>query len=189
MGIKKKKNIIIITLCVVISFIIYQLYFFLTLTSDAAQANKVIQVVDHNSINDLIHIKSEDDKFINDNGVVRGVFYTHVKYYRPNSNYEFKCISSKHHIPFDLVNDDFCDCEDGTDEPSTSACPSGVFYCDTQLKKKHSIFSIPSSKVNDGICDCCDGSDEWLHEKKQLLSQSTKQHFRYFVSKCPNVCD
>uniref|UniRef100_K3X1Z1 Glucosidase 2 subunit beta n=1 Tax=Globisporangium ultimum (strain ATCC 200006 / CBS 805.95 / DAOM BR144) TaxID=431595 RepID=K3X1Z1_GLOUD len=59
------------------------------------------------------------------------------------------------------VNDDYCDCDDGADEPGTSACShllSSVFYCgnDGYFPKK-----IPTSRVNDGICDCCDGTDEF----------------------------
>jgi len=58
----------------------------------------------------------------------------------------------------DRLNDNFCDCEDGTDEPGTSACPKGKFYC---KNVGHSPLKIFSSRVNDGICDCCDGSDEY----------------------------
>ena len=30
---------------------------------------------------------------------------------------EFKCLSDGKTIPMEHVNDDFCDCEDGSDEP------------------------------------------------------------------------
>eukprot|EP00746_Dinoflagellata_sp_MGD_P143903 gnl/MRDRNA2_/MRDRNA2_76667_c1_seq1.p1 gnl/MRDRNA2_/MRDRNA2_76667_c1~~gnl/MRDRNA2_/MRDRNA2_76667_c1_seq1.p1 ORF type:complete len:428 (-),score=77.11 gnl/MRDRNA2_/MRDRNA2_76667_c1_seq1:479-1762(-) len=57
-----------------------------------------------------------------------------------------------------VVNDDFCDCDDGSDEPGTSACgDTGWFYCVNEG-------SIPqwlqASRVDDSVCDCCDGSDE-----------------------------
>lgn len=58
----------------------------------------------------------------------------------------------------DRLNDDFCDCADGTDEPGTSACPEGKFYC---TNTGHAPILMSSSRVNDGICDCCDGSDEY----------------------------
>ncbi|KAK7362466.1 hypothetical protein VNO77_04580 [Canavalia gladiata] len=56
------------------------------------------------------------------------------------------------------LNDDFCDCPDGTDEPGTSACPGGRFFC---RNVGHVPVYLFSSRVNDGICDCCDGTDEY----------------------------
>lgn len=107
-----------------------------------------------------------------------------AKYYQDSET--FTCISNPSvQIPFSAVNDDFCDCPDGSDEPGTSACshlsrnsPLSVadrlghnegeivaalpgFYC---KNKGHRPSFVPFQRVNDGICDyeqCCDGSDEW----------------------------
>ena len=60
-------------------------------------------------------------------------------------------------IPIYFVNDNFWDCNDGSDEPGTSACGNVEFYC------KNPGFRgdyIATSKVDDGVCDCWDGSDE-----------------------------
>uniref|UniRef100_A0A251JJT2 Glucosidase II beta subunit N-terminal domain-containing protein n=1 Tax=Manihot esculenta TaxID=3983 RepID=A0A251JJT2_MANES len=69
-----------------------------------------------------------------------------------------KCKDGSKSFTRDRLNDDFCDCVDGTDEPGTSACPRGKFYCRNLGSKPQFIFS---SHVNDQICDCCDGSDEY----------------------------
>lgn len=76
----------------------------------------------------------------------------------------FQCLTSGETITFDKLNDDYCDCEDGSDEPGTSACTFTNFDCGA--KRAVSANFIPSGWVNDGICDCCDGSDEWRHNKK-----------------------
>ncbi|KAG8336269.1 hypothetical protein J6590_048497 [Homalodisca vitripennis] len=71
---------------------------------------------------------------------------------------DFTCFDGLRTIPFKYVNDDYCDCNDGTDEPGTAACPNGIFHC---TNAGHKSLNIPSSRVNDGICDCCDASDEY----------------------------
>ncbi|KAL1239188.1 Glucosidase 2 subunit beta [Trichinella pseudospiralis] len=86
--------------------------------------------------------------------------------YDPSKN--FKCLDGSASISFDWVNDDYCDCQDGSDEPGTAACPNGFFHCVNLAAESKNIHS---SWVNDGICDCCDGSDEWLGRVK-----------------CPNIC-
>ena len=81
---------------------------------------------------------------------------------------DFSCLDGSQSIPFSYVNDDYCDCIDGTDEPGTSACTNSMFYCEN---KEYEPQYLLSSRVNDGICDCCDGTDEWNTD-----------------TSCPNTC-
>lgn len=76
----------------------------------------------------------------------------------------FYCTTSQERIDYSQVNDDYCDCLDGSDEPKTSACSNGQFFCSFQKPFNNYPKVIPSNRVNDGICDCCDGSDEWKHQ-------------------------
>ncbi|KAL6845560.1 hypothetical protein ACP4OV_025055 [Aristida adscensionis] len=55
------------------------------------------------------------------------------------------CRDGSGYFPRSRLNDGYCDCADGTDEPGTSACPEGRFYC-------RNIGDTPH---------CCDGSDEY----------------------------
>ncbi|KAL2079003.1 hypothetical protein ACEWY4_024747 [Coilia grayii] len=87
---------------------------------------------------------------------IRGISLSYKRFYKERKS--FVCIDGSKLIPFEQVNDDYCDCADGSDEPGTAACPNGRFYC-TNLGFRPGY--IPSSRVNDGICDCCDGSEEY----------------------------
>lgn len=106
----------------------------------------------------------------NKSKLIRGTHVKQASFYSPNSMHKFVCIKSLEEISFHRINDDYCDCLDGSDEPGTSACDNGIFYCDIQVKFDRYPLSISSMKVNDGICDCCDGSDEWDNQVLVKLS-------------------
>jgi len=95
------------------------------------------------------------------NATPRGVDPEHAAVY---AGERFGCVQlaqPRDFITFDraVINDDYCDCLDGSDEPGTSACANGHFFCENRGGAKSAV--IPSSFVNDGVCDCCDGSDEY----------------------------
>ena len=97
---------------------------------------------------------------------IKGVPFEKLSFY--DKGRDFSCLDGSQSIPFSYVNDDYCDCSDGSDEPGTAACDNSQFYCEN---KEHEPRYLQSSRVNDGICDCCDGSDEWDSEVT-----------------CPNTC-
>jgi len=82
----------------------------------------------------------------------------------------FTCFDGVTQIPLSKINDDFVDCQDGSDEPGTSANSNGTFYCQNA---GYIPQEIPKWSIGDSICDCCDGSDEILNK-----------HI-----KCPNTCE
>lgn len=92
---------------------------------------------------------------------IRGIPVSKSSLYPPDR--DFECLDGSLLIPFTYVNDNYCDCGDGSDEPGTSACRNGSFFC---KNIGHESAYIPSTWVNDGVCDCCDGSDEYSSNKQ-----------------------
>lgn len=115
------------------------------------------------------------------NKVVLGVAPSDLQKYQPNPMGLFTCLDGELSISWSAVNDDYCDCIDGSDEPGTGACPNMRFFCSSQQQY------LPSSRINDGICDCCDGSDEW---KKQTVRGDvlTNHNFNIKYAPCVNGC-
>ena len=53
-----------------------------------------------------------------------GVAPSEVANYQPNPMGLFACLDGEMRVAWASVNDDFCDCSDGSDEPGTGACPN-----------------------------------------------------------------
>lgn len=91
-------------------------------------------------------------------------------YHQKFPNQLFKCLNGIGEIPFDKVNDDYCDCHDGSDETFTNACSNGKFYCTKQMRHKTGRGQdvwVPTNRINDRICDCTDCSDEFNVRNKR----------------------
>ncbi|XP_014274771.1 glucosidase 2 subunit beta [Halyomorpha halys] len=156
----KKKTIKSIALAVIILSLILVVYQLVLV--------KMIEEYSKKSIFEHDTLKVE--KFLNPSQSERGGFICH---------------SSGVMISLSKLNDDYCDCPDGSDEPQTDACPNYEFQC----HDRHHLVKLPSSRVNDGICDCCDGSDEWKRESSSIKqSIEVQKKTGVFLSPCPNTC-
>jgi hypothetical protein len=83
------------------------------------------------------------------------------------------------------MNNNYCDCADGSDEPLTSACAGVLAAPSFQCHGSGFLnVTIPLSRVQDGVCDCCDGEDEVGSPFFPADSGSDS----YSSSVCPNRC-
>ncbi|KAH7826427.1 putative Signal recognition particle receptor [Monocercomonoides exilis] len=134
----------------------------------------------HHSIATLILLLVNVLDFIHAGSIdrTRGVHPKLLKYYY---NDTFTCFDGSKTIPASYVNDNICDCPDGSDEPGTSACPNGKFWCQNLRSRG---YYIESSRVDDGIVDCCDGSDEIEFIERAELDAKEKSEL---VKNCRKV--
>jgi protein kinase C substrate 80K-H len=77
---------------------------------------------------------------------LRGVAPELVSRYK--SGDKFTCFDGSLTIAASRVNDNYCDCPDSSDEPGTSACPNGVFYCANAGFKPKRLGTQATSRMN-----------------------------------------
>jgi len=133
-------------------------------------------------IHPKFHHKLEEELPIKVNGIfLFGVRKDERARYLADENGNFTCLDGVQQILFDKINDNTCDCDDGSDEPGTSACDFH-FFCEPEHRY------LKSNLVNDGVCDCCDGSDEWrghvLSEENRLPKNGPNVHFSPCFDRC-----
>ncbi|GAB1602984.1 glucosidase 2 subunit beta-like [Argonauta hians] len=163
----KSRRLVLMLLAIIAVLYIVFLVFTMTKLDSVYSNSPLLEeknfVINELPLEDKKPLKLPKYSLKNSKSLIRGVHTDKTHLYFPTENNTFQCLYSKQQIPYQNLNDDFCDCADNSDEPGTSACPSSKFYCTFQLDGLKPQFTR-SSRVRDGICDCCDGSDEWSTE-------------------------
>lgn len=94
-----------------------------------------------------LHASSTSPPTVNIKGVAPSQLHLYPA--ATSTSATWQCLDGSKTIPVSSINDDYCDCPDGSDEPGTSACPNGTFHC---INAGHIGADIRSSRVGDGLC-------------------------------------
>ncbi|CAG8691223.1 10007_t:CDS:10, partial [Acaulospora colombiana] len=99
------------------------------------------------------------------NDKLRGVLPARQSLYVPSGAGTWKCLSGDKEIPWSKVNDDFCDCPDGSDEPGKMDSFFGLLASVTKLRLVATLEK-----------ECCDGSDESFGVCPNICEEVGKEH-------------
>ena len=122
---------------------------------------------------------NEDSENLILNGLNQEEYDSNQIYINKINSTHFSCDQEKKILSLDKLNDNYCDCEDGSDENQTNACINGKFYCRYYL---YFPTIISTSKLNDGICDCCDGADEVNNNCSNTCLYLSVQEYKKYIS-------
>jgi hypothetical protein len=99
------------------------------------------QIIDQKNI--VINDKKDkqietNEQILSTDKLMIGVMPKFYSLYEKKSDL-FRCLLSGEEIPYSYLNDDYCDCSDGSDEPSTNACPFNRFVSFNSFNNKNQI--------------------------------------------------
>ena len=100
----------------------------------------------------------------------------------------FSCFDGSKIINLSLFNNNYCDCNDCSDEPGSPASANfAAMTTETKDKDGNDLLSyfycqnpgyvpelIPRWNVGDGICSCCDGADEAFNPHAECTNKCKK---------------
>lgn len=135
----RKRHFLILTGIIASMFLMYQIFSVSQLGKELSRRKPKSRLhtnfKSYEKADGFMAGKNTDDEKKDNNGLsdfkslsysdILGASPLNKKYYIPSDKRTFKCIHTGEEINFTMVNDNFCDCLDFSDEPSTSACNFG----------------------------------------------------------------
>ena len=117
---------------------------------------------------------------------IRGLDPSLAEHYKPQGD-KFKCLDGDKIIMYSLINDDFCDCFDGSDEPGTTSL---LFLAAAWLEGADlgaflwGISPVPNL-INPKVLGCCTYACVYMLMLKSTISTITKcQGPRRYIGLC-----
>jgi hypothetical protein len=130
----EKSSVIAINDHLIKPIINYETYVNNSLNNNQVMDDYKNQIIDQ--ISDKKDKKIEtNEQILSTDKLMIGVMPKFYSLYEKKSDL-FRCLLSSEEIPYSYLNDDYCDCIDGSDEPSTNACPFNRFVLFNSFNKR-----------------------------------------------------